>query len=309
MKIQNSESNTNIAVIGECMLEMSCAHDNHYRLSFAGDTYNVAVYLKRALRIATASVEYVTALGNDLYSQQMIEMWHSEGIESHLVRHFADKLPGLYTIETDASGERQFYYYRSSAAVRDLFAGDDGSGLAEKLLGFKYLFLSAITLAVLHSESRRVLIEVLREAHKRGCIIVFDSNYRQRLWESEDQARSVIDEVLPFVSLGFPSFNDAQALFSDKTPEQTAQRWRQAGVKQVAVKLGEKGYGLCDDSGYEFVAVTPVKQIDTTAAGDSFDGTLLASLINGDDFKVAAAKAAAIAAKVVAHKGAIIQNT
>ena len=55
-------------------------------------------------------------------------------------------------------------------------------------------------------------------------------------------------------------------------------------------------------------AVTAVTQVDTTAAGDSFDGVFLASLINGDDIARAASKAARAAAIVVGHKGAIIDS-
>ena len=224
------------------------------------------------------------------------------------MRNFPDKLPGLYTIETDVNGERYFYYYRSSAAVRHLFSGEEGLLLAEKLLQYDYLFLSGITLAVLHPESRAVLIKTLKKAHEKGCVICFDSNYRERLWESVAVAQQTVTDVLAYVSLGFPSFNDAQALFQDSTPEMTAKRWYHAGVKQVVVKLGKKGYGLCDANGYSLVEVMAVKQIDMTAAGDSFDGTLLAALINGDDLVQAAAQAAKVAAKVVAHKGAIISR-
>lgn len=302
----NTQSSAKVAVIGECMLEMSRTHDQLYKLGFAGDTYNVAVYLKRALRDSNVEVQYVTGLGNDVYSQQMVEAWQREGIDSQLVRDFPGKLPGLYTIETDANGERYLYYYRSSAAVRNLFSGDEGLVLAEKLLQFNYLFLSGITLAILHADSRAVLIETLKKAHEQGCVICFDSNYRERLWESAETAKHTITAILPYVDLGFPSFNDAQALFQDATPEVTAKRWYQAGVKQVVVKQGEKGYGLCDESGYQYVEVASVKQVDTTAAGDSFDGTLLASLINGDDFILAAQRAAKVAAVVVAHKGAIV---
>jgi 2-dehydro-3-deoxygluconokinase len=295
-----------IAVIGECMLEMSAAHDSYYKLAFAGDTYNVAVYLKRALRLSNVVVEYVTALGHDVYSQQMVHAWQEEGIGSSLVRHLTGKLPGLYTIETDQHGERSFYYYRSSAAVRDLFLGEGGMQLAQQLLEYDYLFLSGITLAVMHPEGRELLIDTIKKAYKKGCMICFDSNYRSSLWSSVNTARTVISELLPYVHLGLPSFNDANALFGDETPEKTYQRWHDGGVGQVIVKMGEAGYGIGDKDGYRHIPVSPVKQVDTTAAGDAFDGALLAAIMNGDDLSSAAAFAAKVAAVVVAHKGAIV---
>ena len=227
--IMDRNQDLKVAIIGECMLEMSAAHDHYYQLAFAGDTYNVAVYMKRQLNDHGVRVEYVTALGDDSYSQQMVAVWQQEGIDSHHVRHMKDKLPGLYTIETDQHGERQFYYYRSSAAVKDLFVGDEGQRLSQTLINYDYIFFSGITLAVLNPSSRDILISTIKKAHQAGCIVCFDNNYRQRLWESKAQAQAVITEILPYVSIGLPSFSDAQELFGDTSAKATYDRWYAAG--------------------------------------------------------------------------------
>src|SRR5689334_17695751 len=97
-----------IASIGECMIELSPAPElgsGVLRRGFAGDTLNTAVYLARCLRRQKAgrawSVAYVTRLGGDRLSAEMLADWRREGIEVSLVGKDAEALPGLYLIETD----------------------------------------------------------------------------------------------------------------------------------------------------------------------------------------------------------------
>ena len=65
-----------VACIGECMLELCGGDLSAMTLSYGGDTLNTTVYLARL----GVDVDYVTALGDDPYSDWMIEQWRAEGI-------------------------------------------------------------------------------------------------------------------------------------------------------------------------------------------------------------------------------------
>ena len=65
-----------VAAIGECMIEMAEAPSGEARRSFGGDTLNTAVYLARL----GIDVDYVTALGDDPYSDEMLAAWRDEGV-------------------------------------------------------------------------------------------------------------------------------------------------------------------------------------------------------------------------------------
>ena len=109
---------TRVACIGECMIELkqaSRAGSGLYSRGFGGDTLNTAVYLAR-LGVA---VDYVTALGDDPLSAEMIAGWQAEGVGTAKVARLPGKLPGLYLIMTDAKGERRFFHWRESAAARE----------------------------------------------------------------------------------------------------------------------------------------------------------------------------------------------
>jgi len=87
-----------IALIGECMIELQHRADGSLQQSFGGDTLNTAVYLRRELG-PIGSVDYVTALGDDSFSDAMCQQWTDEGLGLGLVQRLPGRLPGLYCIQ------------------------------------------------------------------------------------------------------------------------------------------------------------------------------------------------------------------
>src|SRR6201986_2370172 len=107
---------TRVACIGECMIELKQAGGGLYSRGFGGDTLNTAVYLARL----GISVDYITALGDDPLSDEMIAGWSAEGVGTSRVARLPGKLPGLYLISTDARGERRFFHWRDRGAAPSL---------------------------------------------------------------------------------------------------------------------------------------------------------------------------------------------
>src|SRR5207244_10543509 len=99
------------------MVELARGSDGRYSLAYGGDTFNTAVYLARA----GVPVAYATALGDDPYSDGLLAFANAEGVQRDLVVRVPSRMPGLYLIETDAQGERRFYYWRDTSPARDLF--------------------------------------------------------------------------------------------------------------------------------------------------------------------------------------------
>lgn len=117
--------------VGECMIEMAGGDDRLYRMGFAGDTLNTAWYA-RALLDAAWQVDYVTALGDDLYSAQMRRFFTEHGIGTGHIQQIPGRRPGLYLIHQHA-GDRHFTYWRGQAAARAM--ADDPAVLRAALAG------------------------------------------------------------------------------------------------------------------------------------------------------------------------------
>ncbi|MGF1628638.1 MAG: sugar kinase [Kiloniellaceae bacterium] len=301
-----------IACIGECMIELSetaaaGTADGRMQRTFGGDTLNTAVYMARSLKQTDAAVHYVTALGDDPFSTEMLAAWQREGLGTGLVFRLPGRLPGLYIIRTDAAGERSFHYWRSAAAARELFRAEQAETLAAELGGFDLVYLSAITLGILDSESRQRLFALLESLRHSGCRIAFDSNYRPRLWASRAEAQEAVNQVLGLTALALPTFDDEAALFGDADPEATAARLHGLGIEEVVVKCGPQPC-LVSQAGQQsrVPAETIARPVDTTAAGDSFNAAYLAARLTGAAPEAAAAAGHRLAARVIAVKGAIV---
>ncbi|WP_169712213.1 sugar kinase [Kushneria konosiri] len=295
-----------IALMGECMIEMHGRPGQSVHQTFGGDSFNTAAYLARLTGDAL-NVEYVTALGTDGFSQAMRERFVREGVGVDNVRTLESRLPGLYFIETDDAGERRFHYWRSEAAARFMLDGEEGEQLLERLADCDTLYLSGISLAILTAEGRARLLSGLPGLRARGVRVVFDNNYRPRLWQNVETARQAHQALLAQVDLAIVTFEDDQALFGVETPEALFAFYRELGVGEIVIKRGAESCLIeCEGMRHEVAGERVEKVVDTTAAGDSFSAGYLACRLTGGNVEQAARWGHRLASTVIKHRGAII---
>jgi 2-dehydro-3-deoxygluconokinase len=297
-----------VASIGECMIELRHrGSGDALELAYGGDTLNFAVYLARLTRGRGVAVDYVTALGDDPYSDAMVDLWRREGVGCDLVARLPGRLPGLYTIRTDPQGERSFTYWRSASAARDLFRGPSADEMVERLVSHDLLYLSGITLSILDPEQRETLMTLADGLRAQGGRVAFDSNFRPAGWPDRDQARAAFDRMLGRADIALPTLDDDQALFGVPDAAACAERLHDLGVAEVAVKLGASGCRLSSREWTMDVPAEPVARVaDSTAAGDSFNAGYLAARLAGLEPDAAARQGHRIAARVIGHAGAVI---
>ncbi|KML64568.1 sugar kinase [Pectobacterium peruviense] len=300
---------TNIAVIGECMIELSQKGTDLNR-GFGGDTLNTAVYIARQVNADKLGVHYVTALGTDSFSTEMVAAWQNEGVKTDLIQRLDNKLPGLYFIETDDSGERTFYYWRNDAAARYWLDSPEAEKIGQALAQFDYLYLSGISLAILNAESRQRLLALLRACRANGGKVIFDNNYRPRLWQSKEETQQSYTDILSCTDIAFLTLDDEDMLWGTKPLEAVLERTHGLGVSEVVIKRGadscivsERGQALVD---VPAIKLSKEKVVDTTAAGDSFSAGYLAVRLNGGSTQEAAERGHLTASTVIQYRGAII---
>ncbi|GAA6206789.1 sugar kinase [Cognatishimia sp. WU-CL00825] len=298
-------STSSICCIGEVMIELVHAPNGALNLGVAGDTYNTAVYLMRQLRGTEITTSYVTALGEDLYSDRIAAALESHGLDLSLVERRADKMPGLYAVDTDDQGERSFSYWRDSSAARDMFSTNSTLKLSA-LAGFGMVYLSGITMAILQPDARQKVLDFIQAYRASGGLFAYDSNYRPRLWESQEEAQKVNESLWRVCDIALPSIDDEMALFGDADEASVLRRLASFGVSQGALKRGAEGpldlEGLVVAQNLNQVE----KVIDSTAAGDSFNAGYLAAFLKGEGTQAALEAGHNLAAKVISARGAII---
>ncbi len=290
--------------IGECMVELSQAGEGLLRKGFAGDTFNTAWYARACLP-QDWSVDYFTALGDDPLSTDMLAMMQEAGIGTDLIRRIPGKTPGLYLI-TLKDGERTFSYWRDAAAAKKL--ADDADHLRAAMEASDIIYFSGITLGILSSEAVETLLSEARRAKAMGKTVAFDPNIRPRLWPNRNYMLKTIEDGARAANLVLPSFDDEASHFGDADVAATVARYKALGIENVVVKNGPDGVTLA--FGTSPVAHVPSvgveKVVDTTSAGDSFNGGFLSRLVGGASPEDAAAHGAAVASVVIGHHGALI---
>jgi 2-dehydro-3-deoxygluconokinase len=296
-----------VCVVGECMIELQRALDRPAAMDyrFGGDTLNAALYLARLL--GPGRVAYLTGLGVDGMSDQMCAAWAGEGIDTALVQRLPDKLPGMYLIETDAAGERRFHYWRNDSAARHWLRAPGADAVLRQLGDAPMVYLSGISLAILSPDDRALLLAALAQCRAAGGKVVFDNNYRARLWESVEVARAAYGQVLALTSIALLTLDDEVALYGATDAETVLARTRALGVAEVVIKCGAAPCLVWADERLDVVPAPVVAHVvDTTAAGDSFGAAYLAARVQGGSGAQAAAAGHRLAGAVIGQRGAII---
>jgi 2-dehydro-3-deoxygluconokinase len=289
------------------MIELVEWPDGSLTRSFGGDTLNTAIYMARL----GLSVEYVTALGDDRYSDEMVRSWMLEGICTETVIRVRDALPGLYLIRTDASGERTFSYWRDNSPVRRLFELPETPQIEAAIECCDLLYLSGITLSLFEEAARARVFHLIEKLRGRGGRIVFDSNFRPLRWPDRTAARIAYDRMLCLSDVVLASVEDFALLLSrDAAATDLIARFMASGVPECVIKMGRRGCLVAENGRTKLVRAELVSQVtDTTAAGDSFAAAYVAARCARLTPVEAARNGNRVAAAVIAHRGAIIPRS
>ena len=292
--------------IGEVMAEIRFSPVGTFGQSFAGDSYNTCVYAAREIG-QRGSVVYITRVGVDPLSHSFIKQIDEQGVDISQVASDPNHNIGIYSVSTDDSGERSFHYWRSNSAARRMFASDETT---PSLPATRVIYLSGITMAILTPNARTRLIDTLTSKRdQEGAKIAFDSNYRPALWDDPATARAVMDRMWDITDIALPSIDDEMALTGEDNEEAVVSRFSASTWEGVAIKRGSRGPVSPNLTAADHPAFKPAaKVVDTTAAGDSFNGAYLAAYLSGAGEADRLLAGHRLASKVVGFPGAIIPH-
>jgi 2-dehydro-3-deoxygluconokinase len=284
------------------MVEFAPDGNGAWRMGFAGDTFNT-LWTLRGLLPGMVQTDYISAFGDDDFSRQQLAFFANHQIGTADSPRLPGNRPGLYAITLDGH-ERSFTYWRSDAAARRL--ADDAALLAASLNNRDLIYFSGITLAILEPAARATLMRALAKARAAGSRLAFDPNYRARLWPSLDEAKAAITAALQLADIALPTHDDEKQLFGDATPDATAQRLSDLGVPEFVVKDGGNPARLGTAAAVEQVpAAKAVQLVDTSGAGDAFNGAYLYARLTGEDPQAATRIAHRVAAAAIGVRGAL----
>ncbi len=285
------------------MAEIIPAAGGMWRIGFAGDSYNTAVYLSRFGH----EVSYVSCVGSDALSEQMVAAFHEEALKTDMLFRHPTRTIGLYLVGNDENGERHFTYWRDSSAAKTLMDEGRKDKLRPELGSCDLIYLSGVSLAILPEDGRAALLELFAEF---AVPVVFDPNYRPGLWSEVSACRSVCATIAPLASHVLVTRDDESLLWETAGAEESLQRWSDMGAGEIVVKDGSspvwvRSPGVGDEA-FECPKTIPV---DTTGAGDAFNAAYIHQRLQQKSVADSVAAGQALARLVIGEKGAIIERS
>lgn len=229
-----------------------------------GCALNTATTLRRlGLDVAVAG-----KVGPDAFGDFLLALLEERGLDRAAVVRDGAAPTSATVVLVAPDGERTFLHLVGASTALRADELDHG-----RLFSARALHLAgALVMPGLDGEPAAAL---MREANARGLLTSLDTAFdASGRWER-------IEPVLPHVQLFTASLAEARAITRETEPERMAERLRQAGVREVAVKLGADGCYAAGDAFAGYVPAARVAAVDGTGAGDAFAAGLLYGRLAG----------------------------
>ncbi|MDY4281192.1 MAG: ribokinase [[Pasteurella] mairii] len=258
-----------------------------YHIAFGGKGANQAV---AAARLG-AVVSFIACIGADDIGRNMKQAFAQDGIAVHSVVEIADETTGIAMIQVADSGENSIVISAGANAALD----------AQIVAQFRDDITQADYLLMQLETPLSAVQNAAELAKAQGTFVILNPA----------PARPLSDEMLALVDMITPNETEAEiltgiAVTDEQSAAKAAQVFHQKGIHTVLITLGSKGvYVSQKETGQgKIVAGFRVQAVDTTAAGDTFNGALVTALAEGKTLEDAIRFAHAAAAISVTRKGA-----
>jgi ribokinase len=234
-------------------------------------------------------VTFITKCGIDLFGAQTIELLNKEGIDSRYVVKDNELPSGVALITVDSAGENSIVVAPGSNG--NLLPKDIPANIFET--GKYAILLMQLEIPIMVVEHCAIAASLL------GIKVIINPAPAQRL----------SDELLRHTWLLTPNETEAEILSGVKikdisSAETASSSLQKMGVKNIIITMGAAGAYVKSTGFTGMVSGEAVKAVDTTAAGDVFNGALAVALSEGKEFVKAVAFANKAASISVTRMGA-----
>ncbi len=233
-------------------------------------------------------------VGDDAAGQAQIQSLSSAGVNVDHLRRIPSQCTGTAVIAVDASGENRII----------IVPGANGSFSPDAVEPCAGLIAGAAALLVQLEVPLETVARAIAIARAGGARIILDP--------APAPTQALPDAILSGLDYLTPNLTELACLTGDSLSEDadearivtSARKLCARGVRTVIAKLGSRGAIVVSAQAFEPVPAFRVSPVDTTAAGDCFNGAFATALVSGASELNACRFAAAAAAVSVTRAGA-----
>lgn len=256
-----------------------------FRMGAGGKGFNQGV----AAHKSGADVTMVTKLGRDSFGKVALDAMEELGMDTRHILFSDEAETGIALIMVDENSSQNEILVVPGAC--STITDQEVESISEIIGNSKYLLTQLET-------NISSVEKVIDMAYKKGVKVVLNTAPVQK----------ISDEILSKVELITPNEVEAEVLTgitidSKENADRAADYFFEKGVKKVLITLGGRGVYIATEEKREIIPAYKVEAIDTTGAGDAFNGGLLTALSEGKNLWEAARFANALAAIAVQRLG------
>ncbi len=238
---------------------------NSFALGPGGKGSNQAVAAARA----GGNVHFITKLGRDPFADMALKTWKEAGVTSVVTQHEDSYTGAAYIFIEEATGNNAIIICPGIAGTISV---EDIEARADLIAGAK-VFVTQL------EQPMPAAFRALEIARAGGAITILNPA----------PAAEIADEVLALCDYATPNETEAEELTGIKVKgvedaKKAAEKLLERGVGTALITLGENGVLFHSRHRTEHIpAITPGLVIETTGAGDAFNGGFAAALAQGAD--------------------------
>ncbi|WP_316817014.1 ribokinase [Pedobacter nyackensis] len=234
-------------------------------------------------------VAFIGKIGDDIFGKQSSQLFDEEGVDTLGILSDAENPSGIALITVDQLGENSIVV--APGANANLEPDDVEQAFS--------LYPDGKILLIQLEIPMRTVEFAARYAQGKGMTVILNPA----------PANDLIPELFSLIDIITPNVNEAEVLSGVKitditSAKEAAESLHKQGVKNVIITLGKLGAALLEEGVFYHIPAPEVETVDTTAAGDVFNGALAVAVAEGRSLKDAASFACRAAAIAVTRLGA-----
>ncbi len=241
-----------------------------------GAPANVAVGLAKL----GVDAGFIGKVGADPFGDFLTETLQQNNVDTTYLIAGETSRTTLAFVATRSDGMKDITFYRHPGADIQLSPNEIDVDYIHSAELFHY---GSVSLS--HSPTREATLKAIQCAKSAGAFISYDPNLRLMLWDSADDAKHWIWEVMPYADVVKISEEEWEFVTGDIELKQGIERILGLGVKLLVVTLGERGCYYTNGNVEGSVDGFAVEVVDTLGAGDAFVAAMLTQLMTHADIE------------------------